>query len=1230
MVAPEEEDTTSGLATIENESSPEVIRGPDLNPTRSFVDRKLYRQILLPNGMRCVLIQSTDDMQSFDPVMGFHEDEEIPEEEYKEDEKEIEDTSEDEDGDNDDEGDDDKGSLRKAAATILVGAGSMYDPESCQGLAHFLEHLLFMGSEKYPGENEYDTFVSSHGGSDNAYTEWEYTCYSLDIPQEYLWPALDRLAQFFVAPLLLTSAVDRELLAIESEFKLHTNSDHIRWEQVLCATAVPGHPVAKFSWGNLKSLRDIPKHLGVDPLKELRKFYNNYYYAANMRVVVIGAYSLDEMERKVSSMFASVPALPREPGHLPLPVPVDKIGTWDCKYTSPMQDAGMPYSDGGKVYRLVPVRDIHTITINWCIPPIMKYWKSKPTDFLGHLLGHEAEGSIFSYLREMSWVTTCSAGTGDEGSDQASCHAMFTVSFTLSETGVENWKSVVETVYGYIGILRKYSQEGWPSWIYEELRQTQELAYRYANEQSPDEVADSIAENMAPHYMLPPERLLDGADLLFDFEPTFLNDVLTSYLTPRKGNIYIFSSKFGKASEYEDSDENIINPLTTLPDVAAPPEPDLFTSEGADAPNIEPMMKTRFWCHTLPSDWLDTLEATSQPKDPTEKIRLPPQNPFVPSNLDLKPLPDTDSRHPLVNCSLKVCTIVGKKNKQWFPALVSRYDRKKGAVLLTFEDGDEKWQSVDDELHVFSDLNSGFESTLENRTIRYRVTSTGSFGARFAEDGAGDQNDPEGGLAFPIIPPAAPADRLPKEISSSNTLRMWWMQDRQFHRPIAELRIAFICRKANTSPLHKACAELMVGLCQDALTEVAYLAEMCELFSCISSTDDGFYIRINGFNDKMLLILKAVLNQLLSFRACKDALPASIKNERFDSCLEVLRRRYTNFGMTASKLSSNVRLRTLRVTLWSANQKQFAIENITIPRFSQTAAEILEEAAIECLLHGNFDRSGADEVKNVLLDLMKQNGVAGGLARKHYPSHSMYRLPIVTEPTTITIPSKDPQEPNTSVEVYVQIGKDSLRDRVLIDLIVHMMDEPFYDQVRTKDQFGYTVWCDRRWSWGITGIIFGVVTNTKSAQQTVDRIDQFLREFRPVLADMSKEAFLKHVIAVAHMKVEMFNSLTEEAGSYWGEITDGRFDWQCWRNEAEFLRTVNKEEVLKAFDKWLMPGGKRSIMTVNVIGLGEEECQHGRPECKADAVDDYCDEQVEIFHKACKNQFWGRINSKLF
>lgn len=50
-----------------------------------------------------------------------------------------------------------------------------------QGLSHYLEHMLFMGSTKYPDENEYDEFIQKNGGSSNAFTELEFTNYHFEV-----------------------------------------------------------------------------------------------------------------------------------------------------------------------------------------------------------------------------------------------------------------------------------------------------------------------------------------------------------------------------------------------------------------------------------------------------------------------------------------------------------------------------------------------------------------------------------------------------------------------------------------------------------------------------------------------------------------------------------------------------------------------------------------------------------------------------------------------------------------------------------------------------------------------------------------------------------------------------------------------------------------------------------------------------------------------------------------
>lgn len=297
--------------------------------------------------------------------------------------------------------------------------------------------------------------------------------------------------------------------------------------------------------------------------------------------------------------------------------------------------------------------------------------------------------------------------------------------------------------------------------------------------------------------------------------------------------------------------------------------------------------------------------------------------------------------------------------------------------------------------------------------------------------------------------------------------------------------------------------------------------------------------------------------------------------------------------------------------------------------FNAVISEILDSFAIEALYHGNVDQGDANEAKDLMLKLVKESG-GGGLPKKKFPKEPVTKIPPTKAQTagTLIVPSLDPTEPNTAVEVYFQMGKDNLEDRVLIDLLSHMMYEPIYDQIRTKDQFGYTVFCDSRWTSGVMGMQFRVITATKTAIETVERIDKFLSDYRQELNDMSEEDFMEHVIGLAKNKLDMYNSLSEETDSLWGEIRDGRFDFQIHRNEAVCLRSVTKERVVAAYDEWLSPTcadgspNKRRMLVVQVVGSNDAG---GRPVVEEPQVRGHIDDAVRAFHKSIGNETWGKI-----
>ncbi|KAK6058040.1 peptidase, M16 family [Cooperia oncophora] len=98
----------------------------------------------------------------------------------------------------------------KSAAAMDVNEVS-WIRGSCQGLAHFCEHMLFLGTDKYPKENEFFSFISDNGGFRNAGTYLDHTNYHFSIKPDKLKGALDRFAQFFLAPKFTKSATEREV-----------------------------------------------------------------------------------------------------------------------------------------------------------------------------------------------------------------------------------------------------------------------------------------------------------------------------------------------------------------------------------------------------------------------------------------------------------------------------------------------------------------------------------------------------------------------------------------------------------------------------------------------------------------------------------------------------------------------------------------------------------------------------------------------------------------------------------------------------------------------------------------------------------------------------------------------------------------------------------------------------------------------------------------------------------
>eukprot|EP01038_Epipyxis_sp_PR26KG_P014143 gene14143-18981_t len=401
----------------------------------------------------------------------------------------------------------------KSSAACNVQVGSMCDPTDAQGLAHFLEHMLFMGTEKYPEENGYSAYLSSHGGFSNAYTDQENTVYYFDVQPDFLEGALDMFASFFTCPLFSETSINREMNAVDSENSKNLQSDPWRKFQLLKSLARSDHPISMFSTGSLNTLSKIPESKGLNSRDVVIEFYKKYYSANLMTVSVYGKESLDQLEGWVREKFSAVP---------------------NFNLTRPTYESDPFRKDQlSKILNVVPIRDTKSLDLFFPFPPVEHHYLSKPARYVAHLMGHESGGSILSALKEKRWAN----GLGSYLYSSLSDFACFAVNVDLTEEGMDHIAEIITCIFSYVGMLRS---EGIQEWVWTEMKETEDYNFRFVNKTEPSDYCVKLVNNMQ---LFPPPHWICGDSLLFKMD-LLIPAQLLNYLTPENSIAFVSHKAF--------------------------------------------------------------------------------------------------------------------------------------------------------------------------------------------------------------------------------------------------------------------------------------------------------------------------------------------------------------------------------------------------------------------------------------------------------------------------------------------------------------------------------------------------------------------------------------------------------------------------------------------------------------------------------------------------------------
>lgn len=363
--------------------------------------------------------------------------------------------------------------LSSVALTVKVG----YFYDNIPGIAHFLEHMVFTGTSKFPGENDFPSLIAKYNGTHNAYTCYDHTCYYFSVVEKGFEPALENFGDMFVSPILNKNTIEREKEAVNSEHIKNINDDDWRSHELIKVASIKNHPIRQFGSGSNKTLNveNIDVHV--------KNFFDNYYSADKMTLIIVTSANPNKTKEKVNEIFSQI-TIKKENNVLLNILKNNKI------------------LNPPKVIKYIPLENENRMILTWEIP-YYRDPKESPFEFLHYLISNEMKNSISCILSNEGYVV------------DFSCHVreiiytrcLFNIEFKLSPLGQKHKKRVLGTVIEYIKLLQNNIDNKMLEQIYNEQKQLALYRFKYPEKQSS---LDTVT-NMS--------TLIND----YDFDPKYIN-----------------------------------------------------------------------------------------------------------------------------------------------------------------------------------------------------------------------------------------------------------------------------------------------------------------------------------------------------------------------------------------------------------------------------------------------------------------------------------------------------------------------------------------------------------------------------------------------------------------------------------------------------------------------------------------------------------------------------------
>lgn len=340
----------------------------------------------------------------------------------------------------------------KSLGALAVPVGSLQDPASQQGLAHYTEHMLLMGSKNFPEPDGFSEFLSKHAGNYNASTALDRTTYYFEVENAALEPALARLSDAIAFPLLDPNYADKERNAVNAELTLARSRDGFRIKQVDAETINQAHPAAQFSGGNLETLSDKAGSLLQN---ELVHFYQTYYSANLMVGVIYGQPSLKELSDLAVKTFGQINN--HQASISPITTPV------------------ITRNETAKMIYMQPAQSKRLLYLQFPIENNISEFALKSDEYIGYMIANKSQNTLADTLQKQGLIDSIEASSSPTRYGNS---GLFTIAASLTERGLAEKDQVIAAIFDYIKLLKS---QGIQRAYYDEIARVLNLDFKYQN-----------------------------------------------------------------------------------------------------------------------------------------------------------------------------------------------------------------------------------------------------------------------------------------------------------------------------------------------------------------------------------------------------------------------------------------------------------------------------------------------------------------------------------------------------------------------------------------------------------------------------------------------------------------------------------------------------------------------------------------------------------------------------